>query len=121
MNWSHVLVVAAVLALIWLLTRPRQISLNDAVGHLRNGALLIDVRTGAEFASGHLPDAINLPLDEIETELPRRVRDKSQVLLLHCQSGVRGGVAKKKLNALGYTNAFNLGSYGRAERILGAK
>jgi phage shock protein E len=91
------------------------------VGHLRNGALLIDVRTGAEFASGHLPDAINLPLDEIETELPRRVRDKSQVLLLHCQSGVRGGVAKKKLNALGYTNAFNLGSYGRAERILGAK
>jgi rhodanese-related sulfurtransferase len=50
--------------------------------------------------------------------LPRRVRDKNQALLLHCQSGMRSGVAKKKLKALGYANAFNLGSYGRAAQIV---
>ena len=70
---------------------------------------------------GHLPNAINLPLDQIETALPRHVKDKNQVLLLHCQSGMRSGVAKKKLNALGYSNAYNLGSYGRAAEIVGKR
>jgi rhodanese-related sulfurtransferase len=43
------------------------------------------------------------------------------VILLHCQSGMRSGVAKKKLNALGYSNAYNLGSYGRAAEIVGKR
>jgi rhodanese-related sulfurtransferase len=42
---------------------------------LKNGALVIDVRSPAEFNSGHLSVAINLPLDGIETTLPRRVPD----------------------------------------------
>ena len=79
------------------------------------------MRTAGEFGSGHLPNTINLPLDEIESSLPRRVKDKNQVILLHCQSGMRSGVAKKKLNGLGYANAFNLGSYGRAEQIASGK
>jgi phage shock protein E len=94
-----------------------QISAPDALAHLKNGALVIDVRSPGEFNSGHLPNVINLPLDEIETALPRRVTDKNQVLLLHCQSGMRSGTAQKKLNGMGYANAFNLGSYGRAESI----
>jgi rhodanese-related sulfurtransferase len=85
---------------------------------LKNGALVIDVRSSGEFASGHLPVAINVPLDEIETVLPQRVKDKNQVLLLHCQSGTRSGMAKTKLKRMGYPNVFNLGSYGRAETIL---
>jgi len=88
---------------------------------LKDGALVIDVRSSAEFSSGHLPNSINLPLEEIETALPRRVKDKNQVLLLHCQSGMRSDLAKKKLNALGYSNAYNLGSYGRAAEIVGEK
>jgi phage shock protein E len=64
---------------------------------LKNGALVIDVRSSAEFNSGHLPKAINIPLEEIEIVLPRRVKDASQVLLLHCQSGMRSGAAKTKL------------------------
>jgi phage shock protein E len=95
-----------------------QISSQDARAYLKNGALVIDVRSPGEFNSGHLPVAINIPLDEIETVLPRRVKDKNQVLLLHCQSGMRSGMAKKRLNGIGYANAFNLGAYARAESIL---
>ena len=102
----------------FLLKRSGQISSKDAEALLRNGALVIDVRSAGEYSSGHLPRAINLPLDDIEVSLPRRVRDKNQALLLHCQSGMRSGVAKKKLKALGYANAFNLGSYGRAAQIV---
>ncbi len=60
-----------------------------------------------------------LLLIAIETALPHRVKDKNQVLLLHCQSGIRSGMAKKKLNGMGYANAFNLGSFGRAREITG--
>ena len=121
MNWTSILIAFAVLVVLFLLRRMGQVSSKDALEHLRNGALVIDVRTPGEFNSGHLPGAINLPLDEIETSLPRRVKDKNQVLLLHCQSGMRSGVAKKKLKGMGYANAFNLGSYGQAAKIVSAK
>jgi rhodanese-related sulfurtransferase len=118
MNWTIVIIAVAALAVFFLLKRSGQISSKDAQALLRNGALVIDVRSAGEYSSGHLPMAINLPLDDIEVSLPRRVRDKNQALLLHCQSGMRSGVAKKKLKALGYANAFNLGSYGRAAQIV---
>jgi phage shock protein E len=121
MNWTSILIAFALLVLLFLLRRSSQVSIKDAQAHLKNGAMVIDVRTPAEFSSGHLPRAINLPLDEIETTLPRRVQDKNKILLLHCQSGMRSGVARKKLVALGYANAFNLGSYLRAAQILGGK
>jgi phage shock protein E len=118
MNWVPLLIIAAVLAIVFVMKRTGQISAGDARAHLKNGALVIDVRSPGEFNSGHLPNVINIPLDEIETALPRRVKDKNQVLLLHCASGMRSSVAKKKLNDMGYANVFNLGSYGRVESIL---
>ena len=118
MNWITILILAAMLAAIILLRRSGLISPAEAAAHLKNGAMVIDVRTPGEFASGHLPNAINLPLDEIESSLPRRVKNKSQVLLLHCQAGGRSAEARKKLIALGYMNAFNLGSFSRAEQIV---
>jgi len=118
MNGTIILVVAAIVAVIFLLKKSSQISAKEAHEKLKNGALVIDVRSAGEFNAGHLAKAINIPLDEIETALPKRVKDKGQVLLLHCASGMRSGIAKSKLKDMGYTNAFNLGGYGRAESIL---
>jgi phage shock protein E len=99
--------------------RAGQISARDALAHLKAGALVIDVRSPGEFSADHLPRAINIPLDEIENSLPERVKDKKQVLLLHCASGMRSSVARGMLKRMGYANAYNLGSYGRAEKIVG--
>jgi phage shock protein E len=118
MNWTTILIIAAVVAGFFMMKKSGQILAKDALEKLKNGALVIDVRSPGEFNSGHLPVAINIPLDKIETELPRRVKDKSQVLLLHCASGMRSGMAESKLKGMGYANAFNLGSYGRAENVL---
>ena len=118
MNWTTFVIIAVVVVLFLTLSKARQISAKDAAAYLKKGALVIDVRTPGEFNSGHLTNAINFPLDEIETALPKQLKDKSQVLLLHCASGMRSGLAQKKLNSLGYTNAFNLGSYGRAKSLL---
>lgn len=118
MNWTTTLIIAAVVTVFFMIKKSGQISAKDALEKLKNGALVIDVRSPGEFNSGHLAKAINIPLDEIETALPKRVKDKSQGLLLHCASGMRSGMAKSKLKTLGYTNAFNLGSYGRAKKIV---
>jgi phage shock protein E len=109
------------LAAFLLVKRAGLISPRDAQAYLKSGALVIDVRTAGEFNSGHLPSAINLPLDEIEAGLPGRVADKTQVILLHCQSGMRSGLAKRKLNRLGYSKAYNLGSFERAAQIVNGK
>ena len=121
MNWTILLVIAMAIAVIFVPRLIGWISAKDAQVYLKSGALVIDVRTPGEFDSGHLPNAVNYPLDEIGNTLPRHVKDKNQVLLLHCHSGMRSGLAKKRLRALGYANAFNLGSYGRAAKIVSGR
>jgi rhodanese-related sulfurtransferase len=118
-NWTTVILVVAVIAVVLILKSVGQISIQDALTHLKNGALVIDVRNAGEFRSGHLPMAINIPIKELESVLPKRVKDKDQVLLLHCLSGGRSAMAKSKLKSLGYTNVFNLGSFARARKIVG--
>ena len=120
MNWTLIIVVVAIFITMLLLKQMSFVAPGVARQHLAQGALVIDVRTAAEFNAGHLPGAINIPIDELEQNLPRRVGDKNQVLLLHCLSGTRSGVAKRQLNGMGYPNAFNLGSLTRARQIVNA-
>ena len=103
-----------------LLRRAGKIRVKTARQLLNKGALLVDVRTEPEFARVHLPTAINFPLNEIAIDLPKHVPDRNQTILLHCQVGMRSGIARKKLRALGYTNAHSIGAYHRAERIVAA-
>jgi phage shock protein E len=113
--------IAVVLAGYLMLKRTGQISKQEAAEYLKNGALVIDVRSEAEFESGHLTRAINLPLDKINILTSSMVKSKNQVLLLHCQSGMRSGAAIKRLVEMGYTKSYNLGSYDRASQILSGK
>jgi phage shock protein E len=118
MHWLMILIPPAAL-LGWIVyRRAARMPGKDAVELLRQGALLIDVRSGTEFSDRHLPRAINMPLDRIEELLPGRVADKRQPLLLHCHSGMRSSMAQKRLQKMGYTRVFNLGSYARAESLV---
>jgi len=87
---------------------------------LLQGALVVDVRSAGEYQAEHLPEAVNVPLGELRNRLPGLAKDKDQVLLLHCLSGGRSGIAKRQLKGMGYRNVFNLGSYGRAAAIVGS-
>jgi rhodanese-related sulfurtransferase len=121
MTWTSVSIAIAVLALLLLLKRGGRVSAKTAVEYLRNGAVVIDVRSAGEFTARHLPKAVNIPLSEIETVIGRKVKDKSQVVLLHCQTGARSNEACRRLKALGYAKAFNLGSYERAAQIVSGR
>lgn len=118
MNWSTILIILAVLAVFFFIRRMSLISPNAAQEAIKNGALVIDVRSPDEYASGHLSAVMNIPLGELPSRIPTVCPDKNRMILLHCLSGGRSGMAVGTLKSLGYTNAYNLGSYSRAEGIL---
>lgn len=63
--------------------------------------LVVDVRTPAEYRAGHIPGAINLPLDQIDAHLRRIVRDAGGHMVLVCQSGGRACQAFDTLSGAG--------------------
>lgn len=73
-----------------------------------NGAVLLDVRTRAEYAQGHIEGSINIPLDEIE-DAARKIPDKNTPVFVYCHSGARSGRAAAYLKGCGYTSVKNIG------------
>ena len=118
MKWTLLLFIGVILAVALKLKAGPVLPVATAREHLKKGALLVDVRTVEEYNARHLTNAVNIPLDQIKDALPRRVPNKSRLLLLHCRSGRRSGIAEQELRAVGYTNAFNLGTYEQAEKIV---
>ena len=72
--------------------------------------ILIDVREPAEFATGHLPRAINLPLGQLESELQRGnpTLPRDRTLLFLCRSGARSLKACAYARRAGYENVLQL-------------
>jgi phage shock protein E len=109
---------AAALVTVFGLNARAELSEAEAREYLKRGALVVDVRTVAEFQTKSLTNVINIPLDEVKTKFPTVVTNKSDVVLLHCRSGRRSGIAVGQLRTLGYTNVFNLGSFEQARKLL---
>ena len=74
---------------------------------IEKGALVVDVRTPAEFEQGHLDNAINYPLSEVATHFAKI--DKDTPIVLYCRSGNRSGQAYQFLRAQGFTQIHNAG------------
>ena len=72
------------------------------------GAVLLDVRDRDEYAAGHIPGSVNLPLSQIKSA-EDRFPDMDTPLFVYCLSGARSGRAIAALGELGYTKLTNLG------------
>ena len=73
------------------------------------GAQLVDVRSADEYRSNALPGSVNIPLPVIQHALKQL--DKATPVLLYCTSGQRSGTARRMLEACGFLQVHNLGSY----------
>ena len=71
-------------------------------------ALILDVRSPREFASGHVPGAINVPHSELPTRLGELPTDRSKPLVVYCESGRRAAVAEAALLEAGFTGVHHL-------------
>lgn len=72
----------------------------------RASSLLIDVRTPAEFEAGHIPGAVNIPVDEIRRRLGEIPKDKE--IVVYCRVGLRGYLAYRILVQNGFPKVRNL-------------
>jgi len=71
--------------------------------------IILDVRTQDEYATGHISEAILLPLDDIKAGKLDLVPDKEAVILVYCRSGNRSKQAANALVDEGYTNVYDFG------------
>ena len=78
--------------------------------------VLVDVRTPAEYESGHIPTAVNVPVDVIGTRPP--TEDKGALIIVYCRSGNRSATARQILIDLGYTNVVDFGAVSKWEQPL---
>jgi molybdopterin/thiamine biosynthesis adenylyltransferase/rhodanese-related sulfurtransferase len=75
----------------------------------RNGAVLIDVRETEEWAAGHIPGARHVPRSHLESRIDGAAPDRSQHVILYCQSGVRSlWAARTLLEDLGYEHVESM-------------
>lgn len=77
---------------------------------VKDGALLLDVRSSGEFSEGHLPGAVNVPVQELEASLGSLSPDKARPIVVYCRSGVRSARARSRLLQAGFTRVEDLGA-----------
>jgi len=110
MSTATILAVAAAVLLVVMLVLPRIGTAGSSEAHqlVAAGALLVDVRTPQEYATGHLEGAINIPVQELEHRTAE-LGEPSRPVVLYCRSGARSGSAQRLLRERGFTAAYNLG------------
>lgn len=77
---------------------------------VKNGAIILDVRSKSEFAGGHIKGAVNISVDTLRNNLGK-LKDKDKPIITCCASGMRSASAKSILASNGYTQVFNGGGW----------
>lgn len=87
------------------------VNINEGVQKYQDtaGAVLIDVRDEDEFAQGHIPDSVNVPLGDLAVDICGTVPNVSTPVFLYCRSGRRSGRASVILAELGYADVTDIG------------
>lgn len=84
---------------------------------IKKGGVIVDVRSKEESASGHIRNAINIPVNELGYNLTK-LKDKDQVIICCCASGMRSASARKILQSKGYTAVYNGGGWSSLQNKL---
>lgn len=80
---------------------------------VRNGALIMDVRTRSEYSGGHINGSVNYPLDSLSTDCQKIKKDR--VIITCCASGMRSASARRILKSKGYEQVYNGGGWWNLE------
>ncbi len=77
---------------------------------IKQGAIILDVRSKGEYSVGHIKNSINIPVDQLSNNLSK-LKDKNKCIICCCASGMRSGTAKRILESNGYKAVFNGGGW----------
>ncbi|MGZ4048381.1 MAG: rhodanese-like domain-containing protein [Bacteroidia bacterium] len=76
---------------------------------IKNGAIIVDVRTKGEYQGGSIKGSINIPLDTLGNNLSKLKKD--QTIITCCASGMRSASAKSMLKSKGFNEVHNGGGW----------
>ena len=85
---------------------------------MKNGAIVLDVRTKGEYNGGHIKGSKNIPLNSLGQNL-KKVGDKNKPVITCCASGMRSASAKNLLETAGYKEVYNGGGWRNLQNKLG--
>lgn len=95
---------------MWLFKQAkRKNNSRRSTAMMNEEAIILDVREADEYESGHIPNAIQLSVNELEAKAIEVLSDKQQVILIYCRSGNRSAQASKILNKLNYEQVYDFG------------
>lgn len=77
---------------------------------LKEGAVILDVRSKSEYDGGHIKNSVNIPVDQLQKNLSK-LKDKNKPIITCCASGMRSASAKSILQNNGYKNVHNGGGW----------
>lgn len=72
-----------------------------------NDILILDVRDKEEYDAGHIEDAVNVPVDEVEKRISEFEEYKDKTVLVYCRVGKRSAQASEILSKNGFKNVYN--------------
>ena len=84
---------------------------------LKEGAIIIDVRSAGEYRSGHIKGSINIAVNDLRNNLGK-LKDKNNPIITCCASGMRSASAKSILSSSGYTKVYNGGGWSSLQNKL---
>ena len=84
---------------------------------VKEGAVILDVRSKGEYAGGHIRGSVNISVDTLPNNLGK-LKDKNQPIITCCASGMRSASAKSILKSKGYTQVYNAGGWGSLQNKL---
>lgn len=118
MKLKALLIIAGLFILVYITFRSYRI-LNIDKGldtMVKNGAVILDVRTAAEYKMGHIKNSVNIPLSQLRSDsLPF---EKSSKIITCCSHGLRSVKAVTILKEKGFKNTYNGGALSDLEHYL---
>lgn len=98
------------MAFLNLYANIAQLEINRGMEMFRKtpNAVLLDVRTREEYASGYIDGSVNIPLDELDG-IAESIRNPDVPIFVYCRSGRRSARAASYLRRIGYTNVRDIG------------
>jgi rhodanese-related sulfurtransferase len=101
-------------------TRVKEITVDETLERIEQGAKLIDVREDNEFEAGHAAGASHMGRGIIERDIVQTFPEKDTELILYCGGGYRSALATDMLQRMGYTNVWSMAGGWKAWKEAGA-
>ena len=88
-------------------TNINSLELNNMINN-KEKLILLDVRTKEEYNTSRIPNSINIPISDLDSQIDHLLSYKDETVVIYCRSGKRSVYAAHLLEEYGFNNLYNL-------------